>query len=149
MAKKRAAAEEFANCICLRLRKGARQTTQIYDEFLAPAGIRITQFGLLAHLEISAGPLSISALADELNMDPTTLNRNLKPLEKRGLTLSKTSDHDRRAKEIVLTSAGRALLWRAAPLWRAAHEHVHKLLGLADARLLSGMLDRSLARLKA
>jgi DNA-binding MarR family transcriptional regulator len=148
MARKQMAADEFATCICLRLRKGARQTTQIYDKFLAPAGIRITQFGLLAHLEISGGPLSVAALADELNMDPTTLNRNIKPLEKRKLVLSKVNDRDRRAKEILLTSTGRALLWRAAPLWKAAHKHVRKLLGQAEATLLSGVLDRSLKSLK-
>lgn len=149
MSKKELVAEDFARCICLRLRKGARQTTQIYDEFLAPSGIRITQFGLLAHLEISEIPLSVSALANELSMDPTTLNRNLKPLEKRKLVRMAANDRDRRSKVITLTPTGRALLWRAAPLWKAAHDHIHSLLGQADASILSEKLDVSLAQLKA
>jgi DNA-binding MarR family transcriptional regulator len=148
MARSVTSPEEFSKCICLRLRKGARQTTQIYDEFLARADIRITQFGLLAHLEISRGPLSVSALASELVMDPTTLNRNLKPLEARGLIKSSVSKLDRRAKEITLTPAGRALLWRAAPLWKAAHERVRAMIGAADAQSLGAILDRSLSRLK-
>ncbi|WP_425989959.1 MarR family winged helix-turn-helix transcriptional regulator [Afipia sp. DC4300-2b1] len=142
-------AEDFAQCICLGLRKGARQTTQIYDEFLAPSGIRITQFGLLAHLEISKAPLSVSALATELSMDPTTLNRNLKPLEKRKLVRMITHDRDRRSKIIALTSSGRKLLWRAAPLWKAAHDHVYELLGKAEAAALSKTLDVSLAHFKS
>jgi DNA-binding MarR family transcriptional regulator len=91
------------------LRIGERRTTQIYDEFLAGAGVRITQFGLLAHLEISKAPCEYLRAA-ELSMDPTTLNRNLKPLEKRRLVRSTISSKDRRAREIVLTAAGREVL---------------------------------------
>lgn len=148
MAPTKLKADDFAQCICLRLRIGARQTTQIYDDFLAPADLRITQFGLLAHLEISKAPLSVAELAGELSMDPTTLNRNLKPLEKRGLVRSAVSAQDRRAKEIILTPAGRELLWQAAPLWKAAHDHVQAVLGATTSQSLSAVLDRSIARLK-
>jgi DNA-binding MarR family transcriptional regulator len=148
MAPKKLKADDFARCICLRLRIGARQTTQIYDDFLAPAELRITQFGLLAHLEIRKAPLSVAELAGELSMDPTTLNRNLKPLEKRGLVRSAVSAQDRRAKEIILTPAGREVLWRAAPLWKAAHDHVQEVLGATMSQSLSSVLDRSIARLK-
>jgi DNA-binding MarR family transcriptional regulator len=134
----------FSSCLCLRFRKGARQTTKIYDEFLAPSGVRITQFGLLAHLDESGGPLAIAELAAELNMDPTTLNRNLKPLERRELLRTKKNPRDRRAKEIQLTAAGRKLLYEAAPLWKAAHDHVFAALGRSEAQALSRMLDQSL-----
>jgi DNA-binding MarR family transcriptional regulator len=137
----------FNSCLCLRFRKGARQTTKIYDEFLAPCGLRITQFGLLAHLEENGGPLAVAELAGELNMDPTTLNRNLKPLERRKLLRIRAKVKDRRAKEIWLTAAGRKLLQEAAPLWKAAHDHVFAALGQSEAQTLSQMLDRSLQRL--
>jgi DNA-binding MarR family transcriptional regulator len=119
----------FNSCLCLRFRKGARQTTKIYDEFLAPSGLRITQFGLLAHLEESGRPLAVLELAAELNMDPTTLNRNLKPLERRNLLRIKERKKDRRVREIWPTAAGRRLLREAAPLWKAAHDHVFAALG--------------------
>jgi DNA-binding MarR family transcriptional regulator len=137
----------FNSCLCLRFRKGARQTTKIYDEFLAPCGLRITQFGLLAHLEENGGPLAVAELAGELNMDPTTLNRNLKPLERRKLLRIKEKPKDRRAKEIWLTPTGRKLLEEAAPLWKAAHDHVFAALGQTEAQMLSQMLDQSLQRL--
>ena len=137
----------FNSCLCLRFRKGARQTTKIYDEFLAPCGLRITQFGLLAHLEENGGPLAVAELAGALNMDPTTLNRNLKPLERRKLLRIRARVKDRRAKEIWLTAAGRKLLQEAAPLWKAAHDHVFAALGQSEAQMLSQMLDRSLQRL--
>jgi DNA-binding MarR family transcriptional regulator len=134
----------FNSCLCLRFRKGARQTTKIYDEFLAPSGLRITQFGLLAHLQESGRPLAVVELATDLNMDPTTLNRNLKPLERRKLLRIKESKKDRRVKEIWSTAAGRKLLHKAAPLWKAAHNHVFAALGQSEAQVLSRMLDRSL-----
>jgi DNA-binding MarR family transcriptional regulator len=140
-------ASQFNSCLCLRFRKGARQTTKIYDEFLAPSGLRITQFGLLAHLEENGGPLAVAELAGELNMDPTTLNRNLKPLERRKLLRIRASVKDRRAKEIWLTATGRKVLREAAPLWKAAHDQVFAALGQSEAQMLSQMLDRSLQRL--
>ena len=33
------AAQEIANCTCLRLRRTARRVTQIYDQMLEPAGL--------------------------------------------------------------------------------------------------------------
>jgi DNA-binding MarR family transcriptional regulator len=134
----------FRDCLCLRLRKGARQTTRIYDECLAPSGLRITQFGLLAHLAESEKPLAVAELAEALDLDPTTLNRNLKPLEQRKLLQVRSGASDRRIREIMLTAAGRSLLTRAAPYWRAAHDRVRAALGEDNADRLGDMLDQSL-----
>ena len=35
------------DCICLAVRQAARHVTQSYDQFLAPAGLRTTQFSIL------------------------------------------------------------------------------------------------------
>jgi len=140
-------ATSFLECVCLKLRKGARRTTNIYDAFLEPAGLRITQFGLLGHLELHAEPMSIGALADALDLDPTTLYRNLKPLEKKKLLKISANARDRRAKEISITSAGRNLLWQAAPLWKAAQDHLLETVGEKQTQALSKMLDLSLTRL--
>ena len=71
-------------CNCLALRQAARHVTQFYDQFLAPAGLRTTQFSILARLR-HLGPMTISTLAADLVMDRTTLAPNLKPLESLGL----------------------------------------------------------------
>ena len=62
-------------CNCLALRQAARHVTQFYDQFLADAGLRTTQFSILAKLR-RMGPLPINALAKELVMDRTTLDRD-------------------------------------------------------------------------
>ena len=39
-----------SGCTCYRLRKLTRRITQHYDTRLAPSGLRVTQYSLLAHL---------------------------------------------------------------------------------------------------
>ena len=74
----------IAQCSCLRLRRTTRRVTQIYDRLLEPAGLTVNQFGLLARLygaNLRREILPIGTLAERVGMDPTTLNRSLKPLE--------------------------------------------------------------------
>ena len=72
------------DCNCFAVRSAARHVTQLYDQLLAPAGLRVTQFSILAKLK-RRGPLTINALADDMVMDRTTLGRNIRPLERDGL----------------------------------------------------------------
>jgi len=72
------------DCNCFAVRSAARHVTQLYDQLLAPVGLRVTQFSILAKLE-RKGPLTINVLADDMVMDRTTLGRNIRPLERDGL----------------------------------------------------------------
>ena len=45
-------------CNCFAVRSAARHVTQFYDKFLAPSGLRATQFAILARLK-RLGPLTI------------------------------------------------------------------------------------------
>src|SRR5262250_1950954 len=92
------------DCVCLAVRQAARHVTQFYDQFLAPAGLRTSQFSVLAKLK-RLGPMTINALAAELVMDRTTLGRNILPLEREGLIAVETGKSDRRSKELRLTDA--------------------------------------------
>lgn len=136
----------FHDCLCLKLRMSARQVTAIYDEQLAPVGIRITQFGVLAHLSEQGAVMAVVDLAAALRMDPTTLSRNLKPLERKGLLSIGPAPHHGRAKAITLSSAGADLLQRAAPLWKMAHDRVSVLLGQRTTVTLAKGLDLSLEK---
>ena len=144
---------DLAGCTCLRLRRVARRATQIYDHMLAPAGLTVTQLGLLGHLYgalLQTGEgLSIGALAERLGMDPTTLNRNLKPIEAGGLAESGPGPRDRRVRTVRLTEKGRVKLHEAAPLWRQAQDQVNRQLGMETTLALNGLLDLSAAKLAA
>ena len=114
-------------CACGRLRRATRALTQLYDDAMAPVGLRVTQFSLLRTLA-AAGPLQINALAARLLLDRTALSRNLDPLISRGLVQSMRG-RDARTREVALTAAGRRELRAAQPHWQRAQRDVRERLG--------------------
>jgi DNA-binding MarR family transcriptional regulator len=115
-------------CNCLALRQAARHVTQFYDQFLASAGLRTTQFSILAKLQ-RLGPMTISALAADLVMDRTTLGRNLQPLEREGLVAVVKGRTDRRSREIHLTDTGAERLRAAVEGWVKAQARFEAVFG--------------------
>ena len=117
-----------APCACGRLRRATRALTQLYDDAMAPSGLRVTQFSVLRALE-REGPARISDLAARTLLDRTALSRNLDPLIERQLVTVTTGDHDARAREIALTAKGTQALKQAQPYWRRAQEDVARRIG--------------------
>jgi DNA-binding MarR family transcriptional regulator len=126
-------------CNCYAVRAAARHVTQAYDQFLAPAGLRTTQFSILAKLK-RKGPLTINALADDMAMDRTTLGRNILPLERDGLIRIEPVASDRRAKELHLTKAGENRLQAARKGWSAAQAQFERVFGAKRATDLRALL---------
>ena len=114
-------------CACGRLRRATRALTQLYDDAMAPAGLRVTQFSLLRTLARD-GALRISDLADRLLLDRTALSRNLDPLVDQGFVDIRRGD-DARTREAALTRKGSAALKAAAPYWARAQKAVATRLG--------------------
>jgi DNA-binding MarR family transcriptional regulator len=137
---------EISGCTCLRVRRAARRLTGLYDHLLQPVGLTINQFGLLAHLHgasLAGRPsLPMGALAELVGMDPTTLNRSLKPLAAQGLVADAADPNDRRVRAIAVTQEGRRRLAAAVPPWRNAQAQLEARLGKDAALGLNGLLDR-------
>jgi DNA-binding MarR family transcriptional regulator len=110
------------SCSCLAARRIARAMTRAYDEALAPSGVRITELTMLVAGGV-APDAPLSRLAEVLSLDRTTLTRDLKRLEDRGL-LHVVPGEDRRSRVVRLTEEGRAVLAAAFPRWRAAQERL-------------------------
>ena len=125
-------------CACGRLRRAARALTQLYDDALAPADLRVTQFSLLRTLARS-GSMRISEFAAAQLLDRTALSRNLDPLVERGL-VKVAAGKDARTREIVLTRAGEAALRAAMPYWERAQKQVAKRVGGAKLESLIATL---------
>jgi DNA-binding MarR family transcriptional regulator len=130
----------------MRLRKASRRVSQIYDRSLEPAGLTVTQYGILGQLAQFDG-ISIGALAEKLIMDPTTLTRNLHPLERQGFVVLKPDRRDRRSRCLHLTASGRKAFERAKPAWARAQQHVEQVLGEVEIPVLHAALDRLLEKL--
>ena len=126
------------DCNCLVVRQAARHITQFYDQHLAAAGLRTTQFSILARLK-RLGPMTINALAGAMVMDRTTLGRNILPLERDGLVAIKPGASDRRSKELHVTKAGEERLRRAVKHWAEAQRRFETSFGgerASDLRVL-------------
>jgi DNA-binding MarR family transcriptional regulator len=107
------------DCNCFMVRSAARHVTQLYDQFLAPVELHVTQFSILAKLK-RLGSMTINALAKAMVMDRTTLGRNVLPLERDGLIKIEVSASDGRAKELHLTKAGEKRLLAGREAWTQA-----------------------------
>jgi DNA-binding MarR family transcriptional regulator len=138
MAKSRSAGPE--DCNCLAVRQAARHITQFYDQWLAPAGLRTTQFSILAKLR-RTGPMTINALAAEMVMDRTTLGRNILPLERDGLIAVAQGRHDRRSKELRITEAGEASFREGLKGWRDAQRRFETAFGTERTANMRGLLQ--------
>ena len=125
-------------CTCGRLRRAARALTQLYDDVMAPSGLRVTQFSLLRTLARS-GTARMSDLAGMLLLDRTALSRTLEPLAARGL-VAIAPGRDGRTREVSLTRAGTGALRAAQPAWRRAQAQVEAKLGASRVRTLVALL---------
>ena len=127
-----------SSCSCVAIRRASRALTQFYDTLLEPSGLNVTQLSLLRRVRRLGRP-NISTLAEELQLDRTTLSRNLAVLERDGLITLTTGD-DHRARSVALTTEGEQALDAAAPLWDAAQERVTEHLGHERVQQLEELL---------
>ena len=113
-------------CLCLHLQRAARALARRFDDALRPLGLTSGQYSMMMALNQPAPP-TIGVVASILCVDRTTLTAALKPLKRRGLVTVTVDTADRRSRRLKLTSAGRALLARAVPVWRRTHGEIDRL----------------------
>ena len=135
--------QSISGCTCFKLRRLTRRVTAVYDRALAAAGIRVTQYSVLSHVRRLKGT-SISELADALDMDRTTLTRNLKPLVHAGWVEILPSEQDTRMRTVHITTAGDAQFQAARAHWRRAQAEVNATIGGGELIALHGLIDRYL-----
>jgi DNA-binding MarR family transcriptional regulator len=115
-------------CVCNQVRRAARAITRAYDAALRPTGLRATQMSVLVAVAAADGQLSISALAESMAMDRSTLTRNLQPLASQGL-VSLGAEGWRRSKTVAITRKGLERMRKALPCWEQAQRSLHDALG--------------------
>jgi DNA-binding MarR family transcriptional regulator len=127
-------------CNGTAMRRAMRRVSQIYDEALAPCGLRSTQRALLESIA-RAGRPTMGELAASLVLDRSALAHNLKPLERERLVEVVAGEHDKRNRLVGLTEAGRAKLAQSLPLWKEAQRRFERTFGEERARELRATLD--------
>ena len=127
------------SCMGMRVRRAARVVANHYDKHLKPTGLKGTQFTLLNTILMNPAA-NIGQLADVLGLDRTTLNRNLKPLERKGL-ISSGSGKDPRTRTLKLTKEGTKILQNALPYWLEAQSGVLDTVEHRIKRLMDGLSE--------
>ncbi|MDQ7985852.1 MarR family transcriptional regulator [Pseudomonas sp. G34] len=104
-------------CLCTRLRRASRGVSKRYDDALSRVGLSAAQYSLLRHLQRLDQP-SISDLAAAMGLERSTLGRNLRLLEGRGLVVLQ-GGADQRNRLASLTAEGERLLAEGLEAWQA------------------------------
>lgn len=133
-------------CTGFNLKRATRLVQSMFDDAFRPVGLEGTQYTVLSHIFV-LGPITLSKLAGIMDVDRTTLARNLGPLEKRGLVEIKTGA-DRRARLINLTASGKEVLSAAYPIWKDTQNKIKKALGLDNWESMMSNLGGLVENLK-
>ena len=130
-------------CTNLKLRQLTRLVTRHYDHFTAAAGLKTTQYSLLSHVE-KFGPIRPSDLAKRMQMDASTLTRNMQPLVAQGW-LRIGAGEDARSRLVEITDDGRAKRIEGQRAWKKAQLALNERLGVERVAALHDLLDASVA----
>ncbi|MEM7489099.1 MAG: MarR family winged helix-turn-helix transcriptional regulator [Pseudomonadota bacterium] len=109
-------------CLATSLRRAAFRATEIYNHHMAPSGLTVTMFRQLTVIR-ERPEASITELAAALDLDRSTLGRNLRVLQREGL-VTLAGGRDDRSASVALTAEASAAYERALPLWQAAQAEV-------------------------
>lgn len=119
------------HCFQLAIRKSSRLITQFYQERLSGVGLKVGQFSILRAVNFRK-QTSNKELQTILELDQTTLTRNLKPLIRDGYLTLSTNFEDGRQKIISLSPDGLTLYEEAIPIWKAAQDELQQKIGTTE-----------------
>ena len=129
------------NCAFHNLRRASRAVTQVFDAYFDEIGLKATQYTVLAVLAHAGdAPPTVTALAESLVLEQSSLSRNLAVLERLGHVKLAPGPADRRERIVTLTRTGRAMLAKGYPVWKRAQA--------AIAQELDGDLEGHLKALR-
>jgi DNA-binding MarR family transcriptional regulator len=140
MNKKADAPGVWTYCSNSALKRASRQLGQLYEDILAPCGLRITQYTLLAQIKIG-GETPLKMLAEAMVMDLSALGHTLKPLIRDGLVELVPDVRDRRVKRVRLTQAGDKEWTEASARWQDAQARFDKAFGTEASAALRRTMD--------
>jgi DNA-binding MarR family transcriptional regulator len=130
------AREALERCAAWNLRLAARRASQFVEQRLTATGVSFAQFGLMAEIA-SANDDTVSALAERMGLDQSTLSRTLRTLEGDGLVEIAIVESDQRKRMVWLTEKGARRLETALAAWRQAQDELERHMSVDLARQLA------------
>jgi DNA-binding MarR family transcriptional regulator len=132
-------------CSSQKLRQLSRRVSQHFDRIVAASGLKTTQYSLLSTI-VRLGPVHPGDLAAQLEMDASTLTRNLQPLVAQGWVVVGPGD-DGRSRYVSATPAGRDKRAAAQREWKKAQLAFNARIGDDTVARLHALIDDCLARM--
>lgn len=129
-------------CSSFKLRQLSRRASRHFDHVVSAAGLKTTQYSLLSHVVV-LGPIRPGELADAMEMDASTLTRNVQPLIQKGWIRLEPGD-DARSRHLVATDEGREKRVQAQGDWKRAQLAFNARLGAGRVARLHAILDECL-----
>lgn len=126
-------------CYCTNLRRSANAISDIYDTTLKSTGLTASQYYLLITLW-RLGSANITHWAEHVGLDRSTMVRNIRPLQNRGLIEAAPG----RGKTFALSAEGKTTLNSAVPLWQKAQKKIEAMLEKEDIEALFRISDKLL-----
>lgn len=134
---------ELERQVCFALAVASRGVIAVYRPLLEP--LRLTHPQYLVMLAMwQYAPLSLTELAEHLQLDPATLSPLLKRLETTGYLTRRRDPENERALRLMLTEAGTGLREQALAVPEAVMTRLG--LDLAEVRELHGFLGGLIER---
>lgn len=142
----RAADHVAGKCLATRVRLLNRTITGIYDDALRPLGMTLGQMTLLAVIA-RMGPIAPGRVASVLNMEKSTVSRNIDRMHGHGWVTVSPGETDR-TQCVSLSAKGRRLFAKSLPLWETAQAQAESFLGKAGAKSICGVANSVWERLR-
>jgi DNA-binding MarR family transcriptional regulator len=139
------AAPRPQGCTNLKVRQLMRRVARHYDAEVGKTGLKGTQYSLLSYV-VKLGPIRPVDLAAQMNVDASTLSRNLQPLVAAGWVALETGA-DARSRLVCATDAGREKRAEAQRRWRVAQEGINAALEPERVIALHALIDEAMALL--
>ena len=128
------------SCKCIGLRKASNNLTKIYNSALIKVDLKITQFSTLKNIQ-KLGKTNIKDLSSELELDRTTVLRNIEKLIEMDLVSYKYENDDKN-KIIQLTTVGKSKLREAIIIWEEAQHKYIKALGIKNYKEIDTLITK-------
>lgn len=132
-------------CTNLKLRQLSRIVTRHYDHHLVGSGLKITQYSLLSYI-VKLGPIQLNELAKHMQMDASTLTRNMQSLVAQGWVTINPSDNAR-SRLAQTTETGLLKRIEVQKAWKQAQMDLNERLGEETTTAMHKLLDRCIENL--
>ena len=128
------------SCICISLRKAANNISKLYDNELSILEIKITQYSALKNIQDLGNP-SVHELSKKLDLERTTVLRNLDKLKKMHL-ISYKKNNVYKVKVINLTVNGKKKLDEAKVIWGKTQQKFLNAFGLDNHSQFDSFINK-------